>query len=308
MIRLHEVVKEFRAGVTGGRVRALDGVSLEVAPGSSLGIVGPNGAGKSTLIRLLLGYLRPSRGRVEVDGLTPRSYVERSGVGYVPERVDVPPRWRVRGALTAYALLGDVEHPGDRVDAVLTLLGLVPLADRRVAALSKGNLQRLALAQALLGPRTLLILDEPTDGMDPEWVARTREILAAWRREDAGRILLFASHNLDEVERVAERVVVLDAGRIREVVDLTRPEGALVFRLEVDGPAADTPGRVRRAFPEAVEEAGAPLAFRLEVPDTAALNRGLARLLGEGILIRALMPHRPRLEERFRPAPPGETP
>lgn len=218
MIHLAEVVKEYSAPpwrAAEGRVRALDGVSLEVAPGTALGIVGPNGAGKSTLIRLLLGFLRPTSGEVLIGGLPPRAYVERHGIGYVPESVAIPRRWTVRGALGAFAALGEVPDAGGRIEAVLRTLGLEELRGRRVGALSKGNLQRLALAQALLGDRRLLLLDEPLNGLDPVWVARLRGILAEWRAADPERILLVISHNLHEVERATDRVAVLAGGRVR---------------------------------------------------------------------------------------------
>jgi ABC-2 type transport system ATP-binding protein len=101
------------------------------------------------------------------------------------------------------------------VESAIDRLGLSALADRRVGALSKGNLQRLAIAQMLLSPRRLMVLDEPTDGLDPVWVAELRKIVAEWRAADAERVLVIASHNLPEVERLADRVVVLHAGRIR---------------------------------------------------------------------------------------------
>jgi ABC-2 type transport system ATP-binding protein len=231
MIRLENVVKEYSAPpwrAAEGRVRALDGVTLEIPPGTSLGIIGPNGAGKSTLIRLLLGFLRPTSGEVRVGGLPAREYVERHGIGYVPESVAIPRRWTVRGALGAFAAMGEVPDAGSRIDATLAALGLEGLARRRVGALSKGNLQKLALAQALLGPRRLLLLDEPLNGLDPVWVARLREILAAWRAEAPERTLVLVSHNLPEVERAADRVAVLAGGRIRAEAELRDlPPGGL---------------------------------------------------------------------------------
>jgi ABC-type multidrug transport system ATPase subunit len=214
MIHLESVTKNY------GRVRALDGVTLDVAPGSALGIVGLNGAGKSTLLRLLLGYVNASSGTVRIDGLPPREYAQRHGVAYVPERVAIPRGWTVRVALTAYAMLDGLgSEATERVDTAIDRLGLSPLADRRVGALSKGNLQRLAIAQMLLSPRRLMVLDEPTDGLDPVWVAELRKIVAEWRAEDAERVLVIASHNLPEVERLADRVVVLHAGRIRAQIE-----------------------------------------------------------------------------------------
>jgi ABC-2 type transport system ATP-binding protein len=214
MIHLESVVKNY------GRVRALDGVTLDVAPGSALGIVGLNGAGKSTLLRLLLGYVNASSGAARIDGLPPREYARRNGVAYVPERVAIPRGWTVRVALTAYAMLDGLGREAtERVESAIDRLGLSPLADRRAGALSKGNLQRLAIAQMLLSPRRLMVLDEPTDGLDPVWVAELRKIVAEWRAADAERVLVIASHNLPEVERLADRVVVLHDGRVRALIE-----------------------------------------------------------------------------------------
>jgi ABC-type multidrug transport system ATPase subunit len=225
MIEMEGIAKEYRGPLgLGRRVRALDGVDLSVRPGTALGLVGLNGAGKSTLLRVLLGYVHPTAGRVTVGGLPPRAYVERHGVAYVPERVAIPPQWTVRGALEAYAMLDAAgEDVGDRIEAALRRLGIAPLAERRVGALSKGNLQRLALAQMLLYDRKLMVLDEPTDGLDPVWIAELRAIVEEWRAADPERVLVMASHNLPEVERLTDRVVVLHEGRSRaEVRDAGR--------------------------------------------------------------------------------------
>ncbi|HEU0016446.1 MAG TPA: ABC transporter ATP-binding protein [Longimicrobium sp.] len=228
MIRLDGVVKEFGgplARLRGDRVRALDGVSLRVEPGTALGLIGPNGAGKSTLIRLLLGYLNPTGGGVAIAGMEPRRYAERHGIGYVPDRPALPGYWTVRRALAVFAALGEVDHADARVGEMVARLGLEPVAHRRVAALSKGNLQRLALAQALLGPRRVMVLDEATDGLDVEWAARVLELVREWRRQDPERVLVFASHDLEEVEQVADRVVVLQDGRVRQEIDLRANRG-----------------------------------------------------------------------------------
>jgi ABC-2 type transport system ATP-binding protein len=217
MIELSEVAKAYRSRWAGGTaVRALDGVSLRVEPGTALGVVGLNAAGKSTLMRVLLGYVRPSSGEARVGGTTPRRYAEHHGIAYVPERVSIPPRWTVRGALRTYAMLGELGADAwERVDAALERLGLTPLAGRRIGTLSKGNLQRVAIAQALLGERSLMVLDEPTDGLDPVWIAELREIIRGWRDADPRRIVVLASHNLAEVERLTDRAVLLHNGRVQ---------------------------------------------------------------------------------------------
>jgi ABC-2 type transport system ATP-binding protein len=205
-------------------VRALDRISLEIGPGSAVGVIGVNGAGKTTLLRILLGYLRPSSGTAIIAGLPPRRFVERHGIGYVPERVAIPRKWTVERALQAYALLGNVGEDGPRrVEATLARLGLEELRARRVATLSKGNVQRLAIAQALICERSLLVLDEPTDGLDPVWIAELRDILDEWRAVDRSRVLLVASHNLPLVERIATRAIVLDGGRAIADLPLATP-------------------------------------------------------------------------------------
>ena len=296
MIHLSGVSREF--GIGPRPVRALDELTLEVPAGTALGLVGPNGAGKSTLVRLLLGYLRPSSGQISIANLAPRTYVERFGIGYVPEQVAIPPYWTARGALHAFAALAELERDvAERVDQVIQQWGLAPVEARRVKALSKGNLQRLALAQALLAPRKLLILDEPTDGLDPEWIARLRDILRDWRAADPERTLLIASHNLDEVERIADRVAVLRDGRLQEVVDLrAAPVGPLVYRLEVDGGGGE---RVHEMFASATTmDAGG---WEVTAPDLAHLNRGIAQLITQGVLVRSFAPSTSALEKRVRP-------
>jgi ABC-2 type transport system ATP-binding protein len=302
MIRCIDVVKDFGgplARLRGERVRALDGVTLEVPPGAAVGLVGPNGAGKSTLIRLLLGYLSPSSGGVQVGGMLPRDYAERHGIAYVPDRVSLPPAWTVSGALHAFTALGEVEKPSERIERMMRRMGLTELAGRRVSALSKGNLQRLALAQALLGDRKVMVLDEGTDGLDPEWVARIRDMLAEWRRADPERVLVFASHDLDEVERVAEQAVVLAEGRVRETIDLRGGGGPVpAYRLEVEG--TDAARRVEAAFPGALPVPGEAHAFRVEAGSPRDLTHRLQALAERGGIIRAVVPEAPTLRERYR--------
>jgi len=303
MIHLDQVVKEYGGWLARARkhrVPALTGVSLNVQPGTVLGIVGPNGAGKSTLIRILLGYLRPTRGSVSVGGLAPRAYAERHGVAYVPETPAIPPSWTVEYAMRVYASLAEIDEPGAQVEAALARVGLNELRGRRVAALSKGMRQRLAIAQALLGDRAVMVLDEPTNGLDPEWVAELRGIVAEWRAARDDRIALVASHDLSELERMTDRVAVLESGALREIIDLRAGAHAFPpYRIEVESTphAADA---VRACFGGAVPEHGAPLQFLVEPADAADLSRRLGELLARGVVVRAVAPLRITLEERYR--------
>jgi ABC-2 type transport system ATP-binding protein len=300
MIHLRDVVKEYGGLLSRARretSRALDGVTLHVPPGAAVGLVGPNGAGKSTLIRLLLGYLRPGRGTVAIDEMPPRLYAERHGIAYVPDAVAIPGGWTVRQALETYAALGEVPDPHARIERELERLGLAEVAGRRVAALSRGNRQRLAIAQAFLGDRRLMILDEATDGLDPVWVVRVRAMLAEWRAADPQRVLLFASHDLDEVERVCDRAVMFRSGRIHDVFEVRTPVDGSAVRLEVEG--RESAARVRDAFPAATPVAGVAGAYRIEATDDVRLREGLAALMGAGVTVRTLASDRGTLRERY---------
>jgi ABC-2 type transport system ATP-binding protein len=263
-----------------------------------MGIAGPNGAGKSTLINLTLGFLAPSEGEVRIDGMPPRRYVERNGIGYLSELVAINPRWRAELALARYAVLagipaGDVAR---RVSAVIEELGLGPHREKSVRALSKGNLQRLGLAQALLREERILVLDEPTHGLDPVWTQRFREIVVALRRSD--RTILIASHNLDELQRLADRVAILDRGRLQRVVapGVEAPAGPAAYRIVLASGADMVPA----VFPGATALGRGE--FELRELDLAALNRGLAELVARGALVASVVPTRSALERQFREA------
>jgi ABC-type multidrug transport system ATPase subunit len=301
VIVLHGVGKVYRSLLGRRPVRAVDEFSLEIATGEIFGIAGPNGAGKSTLINLLLGFLQPTGGRVTIAGLAPRAFVESRGVGYLSELVAIPPRWRVERALLRYAVLARVPAPARpaRVAQVIARLGLEEHRSKRVKQLSKGNLQRLGLAQALLPDSELIILDEPTHGFDPLWTQRFRDIGRDLKRP--GRTVVIASHNLDELERVADRVGIIDRGRLQHVAEIGHRATAsrAIYRIVV---AAASP-LVAEIFPgaEPVRE-GRVEEVRTAPLDLRTLNDGLARLIAGGVEIVAAVPERSNLETAFRQA------
>lgn len=278
-------------------VVAVKDFTLEISPGEILGLAGPNGAGKSTLIGLILGYHRPTAGRVSIRGSLPREYVQRNGIGYLSELVAIPPAWTLRGALMRYALLsglGDREAKR-RVDDVIERLALVEHRDKRVKELSKGTEQRLGLAQAILRDEAILILDEPTHGLDPVWTQRFRELVRELRAPH--RVMLIASHNLDELERVADRVAIIDRGSLRRMVDLRSMNGdgaSLAYRILV----AEGEQIVASVFPAALQVA--PHEFETRVASVRALNEGLAALIARGAAVRGVSPAYSSLERQFR--------
>jgi ABC-type multidrug transport system ATPase subunit len=299
MIVFDNVGKRYRSW-RGREVRALEDFTLEIRAGEVFGLAGPNGAGKSTLISLLLGFLGPTTGAVRIAGLDPRRYVERYGVSYLSELVNVPPTWRVTDALRRYALLAGV--PADaldtRVELVMRTLGLDEHGAKRVRQLSKGNLQRLGLAQALLGEERLVVLDEPTHGLDPVWTQRFRDVVDQLRRPD--RTILIASHNLDELARLADRVGIIDRGRLQRIVDVRANERVVTEGAPYRVVVSHGDARVREIFPAARELGGGE--FEIGALSLEAINAGLVQLIQGGTVIRALFPVHSALEQQFREA------
>jgi ABC-2 type transport system ATP-binding protein len=275
--------------------------TLEIPLGEVFGLAGPNGAGKSTLIALMLGYLRPSAGVLRIGGLAPRDYVEQHGIGYLSELVHIPPRWKLEHALERYALLAGlpVGSIAARVEELIMLLDLGEHRGKQVRQLSKGNLQRLGLAQALLHDEQVLVLDEPTHGLDPVWTQRFRELVNELRRPD--RVIFIASHNLDELQRVADRVGIADHGRLQRIVETgtITAASATPYRLVVARGAE----HVLLVFANARERA--PGQFDLPAMELAEINDGLARLIAAGVLVSAIAPAHSALEQQFREAVAG---
>jgi ABC-type multidrug transport system ATPase subunit len=235
---------------------------------------------------------------VRLDGLSPRRYVEHRRIGYVSELIAIPPRWRVDEALTRYALLAGVSDTDASVQIpkLLSQLGLEEHRAKPIKALSKGNLQRMGLAQALLGDPDVLILDEPTHGLDPVWLLKFRAVMRDLRRPD--RTMLIASHDLTELSALTDRVYIIDHGRaVREVDTRTATPASREYRLIVSSGAALVP----TVFPGA-RAVGAAGGFELPAIDLATLNTGLAELLRGGALLASLAPTESLLEYHFRDA------
>jgi ABC-2 type transport system ATP-binding protein len=298
VIEFKNVGKTYKS-LLGNSVKAVEEFSLLVGDGEILGIAGPNGAGKSTLIAMMLGYLRPTTGTVEIRGMPPRQYIEQNGIGYMSELIAINPKWRAETALIRYATLAgisDAEIP-KRVTYVIDLLGLEEHRDKKVKALSKGTLQRLGLAQALLRDEQILVLDEPTHGLDPVWTQRFRDIVGDLRRP--GRAILIASHNLDELQRLADRVAIIDRGRLQRLVSTGYEQAAPVatrFRLTL----ASGYDLIRAVFPQA-EDAGRG-EYDVTVRSIQELNASLADLISAGALVASVVPQRSVLEQQFREA------
>ena len=212
MIVAEDLTKRF------GALHALRGVSFRVSPGEVVGFLGPNGAGKTTTLRILTGWLRPSGGGVRVAGFDPSADEEeaRRRVGYLPERIPLYPEMRVLGYLRFVAAMKGFRgaERKRRAEEALERCGAGPVADRRTGAISHGFRRRVGLAQALLGDPEVLLLDEPTGGLDPEQAVSFRTLIGGLAGK---RTILLSTHILTEASRLCGRVMIMDEGRLRAV-------------------------------------------------------------------------------------------
>jgi ABC-2 type transport system ATP-binding protein len=281
-----------------GRV-ALDGVAFTARPGEVLGLLGPNGAGKTTTMRIALGYVAPDAGRVRIAGIDvgddPRR--ARASCGYLPESCPLPAELRVSEYLLHRAALKDIPRAARRarVDEVVAEVGLGDVRTRVIGQLSKGYRQRVGLADALLARPPVLILDEPTDGLDPNQRREVLELVRALGRE---RAVVLSTHVLPEVQAVASRVVILDRGRVVAEGALDDLESAAVVVVaRGDGEAlraaiAAVPGVV------SVEGEPGPDELRFVVRAERDVREEIARAVVTAGALRALHPER-GLEELF---------
>src|SRR6476659_8785853 len=197
------------------KARAVDGVEFEVRRGEVFGLLGPNGSGKSTTVKLLLGLLYPTKGHIEVFGHSPRHVATKARIGYLPEESYLYRYLNSRETLDFFGNLfqlpkGDREN---RAEQLLEMVGLSQTQLRAVGEFSKGMQRRIGLAQALINDPDLVILDEPTAGLDPIGCREVKDLILALARR--GKTVILSSHLLSDVEDVCDRVVISDGGRIQ---------------------------------------------------------------------------------------------
>jgi len=213
-ISIQGVSKDFRIPGSKRRLRAVDNLNLEIEKASIFGLLGPNGSGKSTTIKMALGLIRPSEGRCEILGKSSLEPSARMGIGYLPEAPYFQRFLTGRELLRYFGKLSGLPNSNleDRVDMLLARVGLEDAGDRRVGGYSKGMLQRIGLAQAMIGNPELLILDEPTAGVDPIGAADIASIIKELR--DEGKTVLLCSHLLSQVETICDRAAIMVKGKL----------------------------------------------------------------------------------------------
>ena len=289
-IDIHDVHKTFAR-----RVRALAGVDLHVGRGEIFGLLGPNGAGKSTLVKILLTIVRADRvaGRVLGQRLGHRRTL--GAVGYLPENLRFPSHLQARHVLDSYAALAKVPRATRRRRAgqLLEQVELGTWATTRVGAFSKGMLQRLGIAQALMNDPQLVILDEPTDGLDPLGRRSVREMLVALRQ--AGKTVFINSHLLSELEMVCDRVAILVAGRVVRQGTLTElTEQPNAYRVTVGGELGPLHDELRQRGAAVADNT-----ITVTGDDATGVNALIDLLRQRGLLIEAVVPERFSLEDVF---------
>jgi ABC-2 type transport system ATP-binding protein len=213
-IELRGLVKDFSVGLRGLKLRAVDQLDLRVEPGQVYGLLGPNGSGKSTTIKMVLGLLEPTAGECRVFGVPGARVEARRNVGYLPESPYFYRHLTGRELVRFYGRMCGVEKRLllSRIDETLAVVGMSEAAERRVGTYSKGMLQRIGLAQALVHDPRLLILDEPTAGVDPVGSAAITELIL--KLKERGKTVLITSHLLGQIEDICDRVAILDRGKL----------------------------------------------------------------------------------------------
>jgi len=291
------LTKVYRSRFGSRRITALDGIDLSIEPGQVFGLLGPNGAGKTTTVKILLGLTRPTAGSAALFGRPVSDPESRRRVGYLPEGHRFPGYLTARQTLSIFGRMSGMDGAAIRRRApeLLERVKLSDWADVRVKKFSKGMTQRLGLAAALVHDPDVLLLDEPTDGVDPVGRREIRDLLQEQAAQ--GKAILLNSHLLSEIERTCGRVAVLRRGKVvaqGRIEDLTR-EGSR-YRLVATG--------VDDALLAAFRETGAAVErvnghFDLTARDVDHLNALVDRLRANGAKLQELAPIRSSLEDVF---------
>ncbi len=295
ILECRDVSKIFRTGLRGA-VTALNNVDLTVQEGEIFGLLGPNGAGKTTLVKILLGLVYATRGSATLFGMNVSDYRVRSRLGYLPENPNFPPYLSGRQVLELFGRLTSIseERLANQTTELLRLMNIEEAAGRKVHTYSKGMLQRLGMAQALLNDPDIIFLDEPTDGVDP---LGRRDIRATLMRlKDAKKTVFLNSHLLSEVEMLCDRVAIMGEGRILASGTLEELTGKS-DRYQIScSPLSE----------EIVRDIGIQAAntlnngsIEITVKSTDELNVIIDALRRKGTLIESIIPCRNSLESYF---------
>lgn len=288
--------KVYPKQIGGSQRVAVDDVSFDVASGTIHGLLGPNGAGKTTTLKMLIGLATPTAGEFKVLGKPSRHPQGRMSLGFLPEQPYFPPQLTGDQAMRLYAKLSNVTRSemGPRITEMLEAVGLAGRGESRLADYSRGMLQRLGVAQALIGRPRVVVLDEPASGLDPVGQRDMRNLMLSLR--EGGTTVLLSSHQLSEVEAVCDRVTILNGGNVAAegpIDELLNVQGQTSIRVK--GAAEGMPERVRALLHD-VAVSGDTVVF--SVADASV--RAVIDLLDDaGISLVSVSPKRESLEDYF---------
>jgi ABC-2 type transport system ATP-binding protein len=298
VLEVENLRKEFVRGFLRKRTVAVDGISFAVSPGEVFGFLGPNGAGKTTTMKMLMGLIHPSAGRATILGAKVGDLEAKRRIGYLPEN---PYFYDYLSAVEFLHMVGRIyglEHGARtrRADELLERLGLAMAKTRAMRSYSKGMLQRVGLAQALMGDPELVVLDEPMSGLDPIGRREVRELIVELREQ--GKTVFFSTHILADANLLCDRVAIIVNGKLRDVGPLGELLSPKVHRVEVvwhGAEALHTELRERFTGEHATSSEGRVFVAR----EQAEVDAFLAAVIAGGGSITSVSPQRETLEELF---------
>jgi ABC-2 type transport system ATP-binding protein len=290
-IETKNLTKVYKSSLGGRKVTALSNLNLSITPGTIFGLLGPNGAGKTTLVKILLGITYPTSGSANMLGTDITDYMMRKKIGYLPENHKFPLYLNGEEVLRYFGRFSGTEDSvlDKRIDELLSIVKLLAWKKSKIKTYSKGMMQRLGLAQALINDPELIFLDEPTDGVDPIGRIEIREILAKLKAQ--GKTIFLNSHLLSETEMICDRVGILNKGvLIREstVKELTERAEEFIIKTESDIPEG------LFSFTKAAEGT-----YNIRVKDTSELNYYIDLIRKNNISIKEVIQQKNTLESMF---------
>ncbi len=295
-IRITNLSKTFKGGAR-GEVRALDDVCFEVHPGEIFGLLGPNGAGKTTMVKVLLGSLHPTSGTASINGYDIRTEVARREIGFLPENHRFPSYLTGRQMLLCFGGMAGLSATEikTKIDPLLKMVGMLDWQNTKLRKYSKGMMQRLGLAQALVNDPDLIFLDEPTDGVDPIGRREIRDILLGLKKQ--GKTIFLNSHLLSEVESVCDRVGILNKGKLIKIGPIeglisTKP----AYRVETAALNDDIIEKIKNLFPQANIENNI---IAITLDDSKQINSLVDLLRQSEIDVISVTPIKVSLEDSF---------
>lgn len=301
IVQVRDVVKDFRPGFGLRRKRVLQGVSFEVLEGEIFGFVGPNGAGKTTTLKILMGLIRPTEGSAAILGRDVAESEFRDQIGFLPENPYFYPYLTAREILDFYARLSGVDSSrrAARVDELLEMVNLTLAADARLRTFSKGMLQRVGVAQALIHDPKVVFLDEPMSGLDPIGRKEIRDVILALRA--AGKTVFMNTHILHDVEMICDRVAIIVKGVIRHqgLIEDFLPESEVSTAVVLAGLAPEVAASIEEDFDCELRGLGERVELVLA---SKTLQKVLAVALESGAEVVSVTPHRNSLEDVFMSA------